>query len=169
MDMKDQAPNPEEWLRQRIRPEQIAKYLRPDGSDFIDDAHIARCLQPAPLDAGRIRAILDKSLAIQTLTPEETAALLRVTDPDMIAAMQEAALNVKLKVYDNRIITFAPLYLGNCCVNNCLYCGFRRANPYAQRRILRAILAGGNIEVVRADEGADSFRARLEKRFGTEA
>ena len=50
--------------------------------------------------------------------------------------MRAAAFQVKKKVYDNRIVTFAPLYLGSYCVNNCEYCGFKTANQDAARKVL---------------------------------
>jgi len=50
--------------------------------------------------------------------------------------MEGAALAIKKKVYDNRIVTFAPLYLSNACVNNCVYCGFRHDNTTMKRSIL---------------------------------
>jgi 2-iminoacetate synthase len=39
-------------------------------------------------------------------------------------------------VYGNRIVLFAPLYVGNNCTNDCLYCAFRRSNREAVRRTL---------------------------------
>jgi 2-iminoacetate synthase len=83
-----------------------------------------------------VREILARSLAVQTLTPEETACLLRVEDEDLWREMGETALRVKKKVYDNRIVTFAPLYLSNFCVNNCAYCGLKNANRYVARKRL---------------------------------
>jgi len=65
---------------------------------------------------------------VETLEPDECAALLNVEDEDLLREMRETAGVVKKKVYDNRIVTFAPLYMSNTCVNNCLYCGFRRDN-----------------------------------------
>ena len=62
-----------------------------------------------------------KSRAIETLLPEETATLIHVTDPDLLQEMEETALAVKLAVYDNRIVMFAPLYMSNLCVNRCTY------------------------------------------------
>lgn len=125
-----------DWVRDRIKPEQVTKYLD-KGRSFIDAASIERALRanvnPDPL---RVRDILQKSLAIETLSPEETACLIHVTDPDLLAEMRETAGRVKIKVYDNRIVTFAPLYLGNLCVNNCAYCGFRQSNGSEQRRVL---------------------------------
>jgi 2-iminoacetate synthase len=139
------------WIRQRIPVEQKVKYLA-NGREFIDDAAIERTLDagvsPDPL---RVRAILQKSLAVQTLSPEETATLIAVTDPSLRAEMEDTALAIKKKVYDNRIVTFAPLYMSTRCVNNCRYCGLRSENTVMKRGVLtqeqvRAeteVLAGG--------------------------
>ena len=43
---------------------------------------------------------------------------------------------MKNRVYGPRIVTFAPLYCSNLCVNSCLYCAFRRENAAEQRRQL---------------------------------
>ena len=124
------------WMRSRIRQEQVTKYLD-NGKCFIDDAKIDSQLQAnRNTDSVRVRDILQKSLKIETLTPEETACLLNVTSPDLLAEMEQAASQVKKIVYDNRIVTFAPLYLSNLCVNNCVYCGFRCSNKAAKRRRL---------------------------------
>src|SRR5690606_1305177 len=64
------------------------------------------------------------------------AALLNVEDEDLWEELYEAADKVKHKVYDNRIVFFAPLYCSNLCVNSCIYCGFRKENPEEKRRIL---------------------------------
>jgi 2-iminoacetate synthase len=136
------------WIRNRIRPEQIEKYLD-NGRCFIDDAAMERTLaantNPNPQ---RVREILQKSLAIETLTPDETACLLHVEDPQLLAEMQQAAATVKVKVYDNRIVTFAPLYVSNLCVNDCLYCGFRGSNTQETRRILALDEVRREVEVL---------------------
>lgn len=108
-----------------------------DGKDFIDDASLTAALAaPAP-SAERVRAILARSLQVsEALPPEDTAALLAVEDPALLEEIYQAARDVKRKVYDNRVITFAPLYASNYCVNNCLYCGFRTGNTGAVRRKL---------------------------------
>ncbi len=119
-----------------VRQDEIDRYTAP-GQDFIPDAEIERLLaenrNPAP---ARVRDIMAKSLAIETLTPADTAALLNVEDPALLEEMAAMALQVKRKVYDNRIVTFAPLYMSNLCINNCAYCGFRSANTGATRRRL---------------------------------
>ncbi|MFP4162575.1 MAG: [FeFe] hydrogenase H-cluster radical SAM maturase HydG [Chitinispirillaceae bacterium] len=125
------------WVKERIRPEQIEKYLGPDGKDFIDDARIEAQLENAENpDKAHVRDIIAKSKSVETLTPEETAVLLNVKDPQLWKEMETAAGEIKTKVYDNRIVTFAPLYLSTVCVNNCLYCGFRQDNHSVMRGIL---------------------------------
>jgi len=128
--------NAQNWVKDRIKKDEIEKYLE-NGHDFIDDKKIRRLIDetdaPKP---ERVREILEKSLRIETLTLEESAELIAVKDPVMIEEMKKVALAVKLKVYDNRVVTFAPLYLGNKCINNCAYCGFRTGNEGSKRRVL---------------------------------
>ncbi|MBU0716205.1 MAG: [FeFe] hydrogenase H-cluster radical SAM maturase HydG [Verrucomicrobia bacterium] len=124
------------WMATRIKPDQINKYLV-GGKCFIDAPQIENCLKTnTKNDAARVRAILEKSLAIQTLAPDEAACLLNVADDALWEEMEAVAGKVKQKVYDNRIVTFAPLYCSNLCVNDCQYCGFRRSNSAAQRHKL---------------------------------
>lgn len=124
------------WIKERVNPRQINKYLT-GGKDFIDDEEIeSKLINSKKPDVKKIKDILDKSLSIETLTLDETACLLNVKNPDTLRKMQDVALKVKKKVYDNRIVTFAPLYLCNFCVNDCLYCGFRKSNEKIKRRML---------------------------------
>ncbi|MCF7972750.1 MAG: [FeFe] hydrogenase H-cluster radical SAM maturase HydG [Phycisphaerae bacterium] len=124
------------WAKSRIRDDEITRYLN-HGQSFLNEARIVHTLraQKNP-DPAQVEAILQKSLAIQTLTLEETAILLNVTDPALRARMEAVAGQVKQQVYDNRIVTFAPLYLGNLCVNECAYCGFRCSNTQLERSVL---------------------------------
>lgn len=138
----------EAWIRDRIRPREITKYL-PDARCFIDESSIREALSNNTRpDPHRIRDILKKSLSIQTLTPGEAACLLHVEDMGLQAEMEAAAAEVKRKVYDNRIVTFAPLYLGNRCVNDCAYCGFRRSNREEERKVLNTAEISRETEVL---------------------
>ena len=136
-----------------IRRDQVDKYLD-RGRDFIPDDTIHQLLSaqrnPEPQ---RVRDILAKSLAIETLLPEETAALLQVTDPGLLEEMTAAAWQVKHKVYDNRIVTFAPLYMSNLCVNRCAYCGFRCENAQQQRASLSMDAVRRETEVLAGQVG----------------
>jgi 2-iminoacetate synthase len=119
-----------------IKEAEIERYLVA-GKDFIDENTIYQQLesQRHP-DPNYIRSIIQKSLAIERLEPTECAALLNVQDEDLWQEMYAAGLEVKRRVYDNRIVFFAPLYCSNLCVNNCAYCGFRHENRLEKRRIL---------------------------------
>jgi 2-iminoacetate synthase len=124
------------WKDSVIRPDEIERYRR-NGKDLIDDALIEDLLlQGRNPDSARVRAIIDRARAIETLAPAETAALLNVEDPALWDEIYEAAAKVKNAVYDNRVVTFAPLYCANRCVNRCTYCGFRADNDAVQRRVL---------------------------------
>jgi 2-iminoacetate synthase len=105
-------------------------------TDFIPAARIEELLRRPPAGAAEVRPIIAKSLALQRLSLEEMAALLSTNDPDLQEEMFEAARRLKRDVYGNRIVLFAPLYIGNKCVNSCRYCGFRRENGQVVRRTL---------------------------------
>lgn len=141
------------WVKSRLHGGQTTPHFR-EGRDFIHDDQIEADLsaQHDP-DPHRVRDILAKSLAIQTLSPQETAALLNVNDPELLREMEETASVVKKKVYDNRIVTFAPLYLSNRCVNNCVYCGFRRENTAVGRRSLSLDEIRREVEVLCGEIG----------------
>jgi 2-iminoacetate synthase len=83
-----------------------------------------------------IREVLSKSLDLQDLNLTEVSGLIALEDKEMWKEVFDAARRVKEKVYGRRIVLFAPLYLSNECVNNCLYCGFRTGNRDAKRKTL---------------------------------
>lgn len=103
--------------------------------DFIDEFYLQNLLDH-PADAGAVRDVIAKSLAKEPLTEAETAVLLNASSPELIEEIFSAAQQLKRDVYGNRIVLFAPLYIGNYCVNDCTYCGFRARNQAAIRRTL---------------------------------
>ncbi len=104
--------------------------------DFIDDGRIEETLAAARPDPVRVREVLAKSLSKQRLAPEEAATLLAARDRGVWDEVFAAAHRLKEEVYGNRIVLFAPLYVGNKCINNCLYCGFRAMNKEIVRKTL---------------------------------
>jgi len=125
-----------EWINNAIKPEENEKYLE-SGQSFINEDKLHKALaNNTESSKQEIRAIIEKAKTIQALTIDETAKLLHVTDNDLWEEINAAALEIKHKVYDNRIVFFAPLYCSNLCVNNCAYCGFRSENKDEKRRIL---------------------------------
>ena len=116
--------------------------------DFIDEDHINGLLAGRRPDAARVRDIVAKSLAKQALSAQETAALLLADDPELNEEIFEAARQLKRNVYGNRIVLFAPLYIGNQCINNCGYCAFKRSNTLTIRRTLSPVEIREQVEAL---------------------
>jgi len=113
-----------------------APSLSENACDFINDDEISRLLSSARSDPARVRQIIAKALSKQPLDLTETAILLRVDEPELIDEIFQGARKLKRSIYGNRIVLFAPLYIGSYCTNDCAYCGFKRSNPNAVRRTL---------------------------------
>ena len=125
-----------EWKDNLIKQDEIDRYLV-DGKDFIDDDAIeAEIEKNRAASPERIRAIIKKAYDVNLMDSADVAALLNVTDPDLKEEIFTAAREIKHQVYDNRVVTFAPLYCGSKCVNRCKYCGFRCDNDSIERRVL---------------------------------
>lgn len=115
------------------------KYALPDapGRMFLDAEEIRgilRAVRPPSLD--ELRTIVGRSMDNRRLSLQETAALIAADDPEAVEMIFDAAGRLKRRTYGNRIVLFAPLYIGNRCINNCAYCGFRAGNGAARRRTL---------------------------------
>lgn len=86
-----------------------------------------------------VNSVLSKALELRGLPLEDVAILLKVGavhELPLQKAILKTAGKVKEQVFGRRIVLFAPLYLSNECVNNCLYCGFRVENREAARKTL---------------------------------
>ncbi len=127
--------------------------------NFIDDNEILEILEMAKNPTKeQVREVIKKSLDKHRLSLQETAILINANDPELIKEIKEAAKKLKKRVYGKRIVLFAPLYIGNLCINNCTYCGFRAENK-AQKRT--TLLKEDLIEEVRALEDAGHKRLIL--------
>ncbi|AEJ20010.1 [FeFe] hydrogenase H-cluster radical SAM maturase HydG [Gracilinema caldarium] len=101
--------------------------------DYNKLSELSRLPAPTP---DRVDAILAKARTLQGLTAEEAAELAAISDPDQMQALLATAGWVKEQIYGKRMVLFAPLYTGNYCVNNCVYCGFRVDNRDMKRVVL---------------------------------
>ena len=106
------------------------------NNDFIAKSNIETLLSKKPPDKFYVRDIIKKSLTKNALNVHETSALLLADDTEIREEILEAARKLKRTVYGKRIVIFAPLYIGNHCVNDCAYCAFRRSNKDAVRKTL---------------------------------
>ena len=84
----------------------------------------------------KIRDVLNKALKMQGLDLSDVAILLKAETKEQIAEIMETARIVKENIYGKRLVLFAPLYTGNECINNCVYCAFRNDNKSLKRKIL---------------------------------
>jgi 2-iminoacetate synthase len=133
------------------------RMLAAEKADFIDDGVIERLLgsatDPSP---ARVGQILEKAALAKGLSLDEVASLLMVEEPELLEQIFHTALHVKQRIYGDRIVLFAPLYVSNYCVNNCRYCGYRIANHLDRRRLtqeevaeeVRALLRMGHKRVL---------------------
>jgi 2-iminoacetate synthase len=119
----------------RFTPE---AYSIPDErmKPFIDPVEIWDYIRHTSSSKQKVREVIAKSLAKQRLNLEEVACLVNTENPELIEEIKEGAKTLKRTIYGNRIVLFAPLYIGNKCSNDCLYCGFRSSNKNAVRKTL---------------------------------
>ena len=101
--------------------------------DFMAGVDTEKLLAAGEPSASQVREIISRSMELNPLTVEETAVLARVSDPELFEEIFEAASTLKKSIYGNRIVLFAPLYVGNMCVNDCVYCAFRSSNSDVRR------------------------------------
>lgn len=105
-------------------------------ADFINEDRINGWLaEGRQAGRGRAREIIERARRAGGLTPGECAVLLHLGDGDLLEEMYRAAREIKEKIYGKRLVLFAPLYVSNYCVNNCVYCGYRGDNSFTRRRL----------------------------------
>ena len=119
----------------KFTPEKYAIEDQPQVP-FIDANEIEQFLENAKPTKARILEIIEKSIAKNRLTLAEVADLLNADDAPSVQLIKDGARRLKEEIYGNRIVLFAPLYVGNKCVNNCQYCGFRATNKEVKRSTL---------------------------------
>ena len=103
---------------------------------FINHNYIERILEEAK-GATRedIKAVLEKAKKRDGLSYEDIAILLQVEDKEDMEEIFKLAGEIKDSIYGKRIVIFAPLYVSDYCVNNCVYCGYKRTNNFSRRKL----------------------------------
>lgn len=115
---------------------QIYKIFDKPQQPFIDIKEINSALKCSPTH-NQVEEVIKKSLSLQRVSIQECATLLNAPKeihPQIMAAAKE----LKAKIYGNRIVLFAPLYVGNLCSNSCDYCSFAATNSLVTRKTLNS-------------------------------
>ena len=113
--------------------------MSPHAVDFIDDGEILDTLQYGEAhkhDKELINQILKKAAEYKGLTHREALVLLDCDLPEENKKILDLAKEIKQKIYGNRIVMFAPLYLSNYCINGCTYCPYHAKNKHIPRKKL---------------------------------
>lgn len=109
------------------------------ASEFINDQEIRATLSAAQEQKQNlelINSIIDRAIDCRGLSHREAALLLECDDEATNARIFALAKGIKQKLYGNRIVLFAPLYLSNYCINGCVYCPYHAKNKIIERRKL---------------------------------
>lgn len=110
-----------------------------NARDFIHDGEIRATLEYASThrnDIVLINEILEKASLGKGLNHREAMVLLECNDTEITDRIYSLARAIKQRIYGNRIVMFAPLYLSNYCVNGCVYCPYHAKNKSIPRRKL---------------------------------
>ena len=94
--------------------------MSPKAEEFIDHQEILDSMAYAESNKNNkevIDAILEKALEYKGLTHREALTLLDCELEEENQRIFALAKEIKQKIYGNRIVMFAPLYLSNYCVN----------------------------------------------------
>ena len=79
--------------------------------------------------------ILEKARNKKGISHKDIASLLQLDDKDLEEEMFKVAGEIKKSIYGKRVVLFAPLYISDYCVNNCVYCGYKKCNSFNRRKL----------------------------------
>lgn len=79
----------------------------------------------------------DAAKVLSKARPKELDFLTLLCDRSAhnLESMAQLAHDLTIRHFGRVIHLYAPLYLGNHCDNECLYCGFRRTNPIVRKKL----------------------------------
>ena len=110
-----------------------------NATEFIDDQEILDTIAYAEKNKSNrelINEILERAKDCKGLNHRDAAVLLECDLEEENRKMTKLAQEIKQKVYGNRIVMFAPLYLSNYCINGCVYCPYHSSNKNISRKKL---------------------------------
>ena len=108
----------------------------PNAQEFINHDEIIETLNWADKNknnTGLIQEIIQKAAEKKGLNHREASLLLIC---DFAEELFSLARKLKADFYGNRVVLFAPLYLSNYCINDCVYCPYHVSNKTMPRKKL---------------------------------
>lgn len=111
----------------------------PRAEEFIHEGEILSTLEYAAShknDRVLAEEVLARAAEGKGLNHRDAMFLLECDDPEIVERIFKLAREIKQRIYGNRIVMFAPLYLSNYCINGCVYCPYHAKNRTIPRRKL---------------------------------
>ncbi len=109
------------------------------AEEFINHQEILDTIEYAKQNKSNrdlVFSLIKRAEDCKGLSHREAAVLLECDIPEAIEQIKALAIKIKEKLYGNRIVMFAPLYLSNYCVNGCTYCPYHHGNKCITRKKL---------------------------------
>lgn len=109
---------------------------------FINHDYIEEVLESAKnVSKEEIQEVLNRAKKVKGLSHKDIAILLQTEDEEQLSEMYKIAGEIKESIYGKRIVMFAPLYVSDYCVNNCVYCGYKNCNTFKRRKLTQEEVA----------------------------
>lgn len=106
------------------------------NKDFINHEQIYSLMEKhREVKDEEVERVLEKARKREKIVPEEVMILLGANSSKQLSEIYKIAGEIKKEIYGERIVVFAPLYISNYCVNNCVYCGYKRDNKFPRRKL----------------------------------
>lgn len=103
---------------------------------FINHEYIYKILEETKNPSNeQIKDVLNRAKNREGLDYKDIAILLQAEDEKDLKEIYSLAGEIKKDIYGKRVVVFAPLYVSDYCVNNCVYCGYKRDNKFNRRRL----------------------------------
>ncbi|MDY3960939.1 [FeFe] hydrogenase H-cluster radical SAM maturase HydG [Romboutsia timonensis] len=103
---------------------------------FMNHEYIYKILEETKNPSNeQIKEVLNRAKNREGLDYKDIAILLQAEDEKDLKEIYSLAGEIKKDIYGKRVVVFAPLYVSDYCVNNCVYCGYKRDNKFNRRRL----------------------------------
>ena len=103
---------------------------------FINHEYIYKILEETKNPSNeQIKEVLNRAKNREGLDYKDIAILLQAEDEKDLKEIYSLAGEIQKDIYGKRVVVFAPLYVSDYCVNNCVYCGYKRDNKFNRRRL----------------------------------